>query len=169
VAPEPSSKRYRQDKIPHLGQDQNLPFRDKRRTKTPGYSRVYFINPSGTSHHRDLLDFCEILHILRSIETYIFGLPQSNLDTLKPTIRARLERICNDFFGTSLLASSTSSLSAHTPYKPGGTLTGAAHNLCGRYQTSGSDPHGLGRWSFVQLYGKGRWLLSQPIGSAMGI
>ena len=28
------------------------------------------------------------------------------------------------------------------------------NSLCGRYQTSGSDPHGLGRWSFVQLYGK---------------
>jgi hypothetical protein len=29
------------------------------------------------------------------------------------------------------------------------------HNLCGRYyQTSGSDPHGLGRWYFAQLYGK---------------
>jgi hypothetical protein len=102
-----------------------------------------------------LLDFCEILHSLRAIETDISGLPESNLDTLKPTIRARLKRICSDFFGTSVLASSTSSLSAHTPYKPGGTpLTGVAHNLCGRYQTSGSDPHGLGRWSFIQLYGK---------------
>ena len=28
------------------------------------------------------------------------------------------------------------------------------HSLCGRYQTSGSDPNSLGRWSFVQLYGK---------------
>jgi hypothetical protein len=24
----------------------------------------------------------------------------------------------------------------------------------GRYQASGSDPHGLGQWSFIQLYGK---------------
>jgi hypothetical protein len=125
VAPMPSSKRFRQGKIPHLGQDNNLSFGDKHRTMTPGYSRVYFINPSRVSHHRDLLDFCEILHSLRAIDTDIFGLPESNLDTLKPAIRARLERICSDFFGTSLLASSTSSLSSHTLYKPGGTLTGA--------------------------------------------
>jgi hypothetical protein len=25
---------------------------------------------------------------------------------------------------------------------------------CGRYQNSGSDPHGLGCWSFIRLHGK---------------
>jgi hypothetical protein len=31
---------------------------------------------------------------------------------------------------------------------------GISNKLCGRFQASGSDPHGLGRWSFIQMYGK---------------
>jgi hypothetical protein len=54
----------------------------------------------------------------------------------------------------ALLATSTSSLRSNSKYKPGGTCTGLTQQYCGRHESSGSDPHGLGRWSFIRLNGK---------------
>jgi hypothetical protein len=82
-------------------------------------------------------------------------LSETNLDWLKHMIRDKCGKICHDFYGTSLLATSTSSLRSNRNYKPGGTCTGLTQQYCGRYQNSGSDPHGLGRWSYIRLYGKG--------------
>jgi hypothetical protein len=86
--------------------------------------------------------------------TDMLGLPETNLDWLRPEIRKQGEDIMNEFFGTHILATSTSKLRANTPYKPGGTCMGVANSMSGRYESSGSDPHGLGRWSYVQLHGK---------------
>ena len=36
-----------------------------------------------------------------------------------------------------------------------GTATGISNELCGRCQKSDSDPHGLGRWSCIQLTAEG--------------
>jgi hypothetical protein len=73
---------------------------------------------------------------------------------MRHAVRDKCGQICNDFYGSSLLSTSTSSLRSNGTYKPGGTCTGLTQQYCGRYQRSGSDPHGLGRWSYVQLYGK---------------
>ena len=54
----------------------------------------------------------------------MYGLPETNLDVLNPDIRKRLEDISQDFYGTSILATSASSLRSRTPYKPGGNMTG---------------------------------------------
>jgi hypothetical protein len=86
--------------------------------------------------------------------TDMIGLPKTNLDWLRPEIRKQGEDIMNEFFGTHILATSTSKLRSNTPYKPGGTRMGVANSLSGCYESSGFDPHGLGRWSHVQLHEK---------------
>ena len=95
-----------------------------------------------------------MIQSFRDIEIDGLGLPEINLDLLNPAVRQQCERIWVEFFGTAPLAGSTSNLPANRAYKPGGTFTGIMNSLCGRFQTSRSNPHGLGRWSFVQLYGK---------------
>jgi hypothetical protein len=123
-------------------------------TKEPGYSRTYFINPSGISYYRGLLDFAEILQSFRDNDIDVFGLSEINLDVRKPKVRKQCEDLVSEWYGMSLFASSTSTLPSKTPYKPGGTCMGITNEICGRYQKSGSDPHGLGRWSCIQMYGK---------------
>jgi hypothetical protein len=66
-------------------------------------------------------------------------------------VRKNLYRLLRNL---SAIATSTSSLRSNGKYKPGGTCTGLTQKYCGRYQNSGSDPHGLGWWSFIRLYGK---------------
>ena len=92
-----------------------------------------------------------MLRSFGDIEVDGLGLPEIKLDLLKLAVRQRCKQIWVEYFGTALLAGSTSSLPASRAYKPGGTFTGIMHSLCGRYQTSGSDPHGLGQWFFVKM------------------
>jgi hypothetical protein len=156
IPPNGSHKRHRQQRIAPVGHDQNTPYGDAMQAKRVGLSRFYFINPNGISYHRNLLDFCEILQSFIDNGIDVCGLSEINLDALlQPSLRKQLEDMSQDFFGTSIVATSTSYLRSQTPYKPGGTLTGISNELCGRYKTSGSDPHGLGRWSYIQLYAKG--------------
>jgi hypothetical protein len=116
--------------------------------------RLYFVNVNGVSSAQDFPAFQEILGSLQENGADIYGLSETNLDWFRHVVRAKCGKICNDFFGTSLLATSTSSMRSNSNYKPGGTCTGLTQEQCGRYQNSGSDPHGLRRWSFVCLLGK---------------
>jgi hypothetical protein len=111
--------------------------------KQAGLTRFYFINTNGISHYRELLDFYEILQSIRDNEIDVFGFSETNLDSRQPHVRKQLEDICQEFYGTSILALSSSTRTARTPFKPVGTCTGISNELCGRHQTSGSDPSGL--------------------------
>jgi hypothetical protein len=148
------AQRSRQQKLFSIDPDTNQAYGDVMHQKQKGLSRFYFINPNGISHQRGFLDFYEILQSLKDNEIDVFGLSKTNLDVRQPEVRKQIEEITQAFYGTSLLASSTSKVSARTPYKPGGTITGISNELCGRFQTSGSDNSGLGRWSHIKLYGK---------------
>jgi hypothetical protein len=154
------AQRSRQQKLFSIDPDNNQAYGDVMHQNQTGLSRFYFINPNGISHHRGFLDFYEILQSLKDNEIDVFGFSETNLDVRQPEVRKQIEEITPAFYGTSLLASSRSKISSHTPYKPGGTITGISNELCGRFQTSGSDKSGLGRWLYIQLYGKhGRLLV----------
>jgi hypothetical protein len=146
--------RLRQSRINTIVKKDNVPYGDLLRNKTPGFQRLHHINPNGISAHRDFSDLCEMLHSFHAIEVDGLGLSEINLELLKPEVRKRCEDLWHDFFGTSILVGFTSSLRAQRAYKPGGTFTSIMHSLYGRYQTSGSDPHGLGRWSYIQVCSK---------------
>jgi hypothetical protein len=85
--PTGSNRRFRQERIIVVDQDQTFPYGDLHRPKTPGYDRLFWCNPNGISPHRDLLDFQEIARSMRDAQTDLFGLPEPNLDWLRPEIR----------------------------------------------------------------------------------
>jgi hypothetical protein len=95
-----------------------------------------------------------VLDSLLSSGVDVFGLSETNLDWLRHAVREKCSKICNDLYGSSLLETSTSDLRSNSTYKPGGTCTGLTQEYCGRYQQSGSDPHVLGRGSYIRLHGK---------------
>jgi hypothetical protein len=133
----------------------NDPFGDSMSEKSASLCRLYFVNINGISSNHEFLAFQDALESLLANGVDIFGLSETNLDWLKHMIRDKCGKICHDFYVTSLLSTSTSSIRSNRNYKPGGTCTGLTQQYCRRYQSSGSDPHGLGRWSFLRLYGKG--------------
>ncbi len=54
----------------------------------------------------------------------------------------------------SLQTSLSNDPTTRKAYQPGGTCTGVINNLAGRITTQGSDPSGLGRWTYMCLEGK---------------
>ena len=152
--PHPATAKFRQEYLDSVEQRSNLPFGDSMDLKLQDFCRVYFVNVNGISAANEFLAFQDALESLRANQVDIFGFSETNLDWLRHTVRDKCGKICNDFYGSSLLATSTSSLRSNGNYKPGGTCTGLTQAYCGRYQTSGSDPHGLGRWSYIRLNGK---------------
>jgi hypothetical protein len=116
---------------------------------------LYFINNiNGISSGNKFLAFQDALESLLANGVDICGLSETNLDWLRHAVRNQCGKICNDFYGTSLLSTLTSSLRTNNTYKPGGTCTGLTQQYCGWHGSSGSDPHGLGHWSFIRLNGK---------------
>jgi hypothetical protein len=154
--PTPTGPKFHQDYLDMIKQrPHNVPFGDSMTEKKAYLCRFYFVNINGISSSNEFLAFQDALGSLLAHGVDIFGLSETNLDWLKHMIRDKCGKNCRDFYGTSLLATSTSSLRSNRNYKPGGTCTGLTQQYCGRYQNSGSDPHGLGRWSYIHLYGKG--------------
>ena len=90
--------------------------------KAEGLSGFYFINPNGIRYQQGLADFYVILQSLWDNSIDVYGLPETNLDRLKPEIRKCLEDISQDFYSTSILVLSTSSLRSHTPLQTWGHL-----------------------------------------------
>jgi glutathione peroxidase-family protein len=80
--------------------------------KQAGLTRFYFINTNGISHYRELLDLYEILQSIRDNEIDVFGFSETNLDSRQPHVRKQLEDICQEFYGTSVLALSSSTRTA---------------------------------------------------------
>jgi hypothetical protein len=97
--PAVNTPRFRQANITAIEQDNNIPYEDTRRTKRPGYVRLFWCNPNGISHHRELLNFKEIISSMRDADTSLFGLPETNLDWLWPEIR---KQQCEDIMNESL-------------------------------------------------------------------
>jgi hypothetical protein len=66
--------RLRQSRINTIEAKDNVPYGDILRNKTPGFTRLYYINPNGISTQRDFLDLCEMLRSFRDIEVDGLGL-----------------------------------------------------------------------------------------------
>jgi hypothetical protein len=152
--PPETSPKYFQEYLDLVARNENKPFGDSMQEKEIPHCRIFFININGISSASEFLALQDALDSLIANGVDIFGFSETNLDWLKHTIRDKCGKICNDFFGASFLSTSTSSLRSNRNYKPGGTCTGLTKQYCGRFQQSGSDPHGLGRWSFIRLLGK---------------
>jgi hypothetical protein len=97
TSPGGSFPRFRQERLLSTDINSNATHGDPHRKKTPGFDRFCFINPNGISHCRDFLDFCKTLQSLLAIDVGVFGLPEINLDLLKPEVRQRCGQIMQAF------------------------------------------------------------------------
>ena len=79
--------------------------------------------------------------------------------TWNPSVKSLLytklrQMVANETTMTKLLATSCDD-PTHGTYQPGGVCQVTIGNVAGRVGQSGVDPHGLGRWTYTTLQGKG--------------
>jgi len=88
----------------------------------------------------------------------LMGFVEPNL-SISPKRRRQYQRIMRQRFNHCHFTTSESNLTLPTDYKPGGTFTAATGDWTTRINGRGSDPRGLGRWSYIKLQSKKKRLI----------
>jgi hypothetical protein len=121
--------------------------------KADGHLRLLLHNPNRISAQNDFVDFQYICQRMLAHDVDIFSLSETGVDWKLGYPRNRCNQLLRDFWPHSRLIGSTSDIASKEVVQHGGTCT-VTDKWTGRIESSGSDPHGLGRWSHVRLNGK---------------
>jgi hypothetical protein len=132
----------------------NEPFGDCPDIKDPKHDRWYLQNVNGISTNYDWMAWKMILAELHKLQVDGFSITEPNLNwTPENTHRAQtLGR--NWFKAFRLNTVSSNDPTTRKYYQPGGICTGIANSMAGRTTKQGSDPSGLGRWTYSRMEGK---------------
>jgi hypothetical protein len=122
--------------------------------KADGHLRLLLQSPNKISAQNDFVDFQCIWQRMLAHDVDIFGLSETGVDWKQGYPRNRCNQILRDFWPHSGLIGSTSDIPSQAGVQHGGTCTVVTDKWTGRIESSGSDSHGLGRWSHVRLNGK---------------
>ena len=126
----------------------NWPNTDERRTM-----RIFHINLNGVTYQNKLLEWEMTVAFLMDMQVDIFGLTEINLDLNNGMVKDSFIQAAKHF-DPYLRIETSSSLQkiGDSPFKMGGTVTGANGCWSGRISRQGKDK--LGRWSFMSLHTK---------------
>eukprot|EP00978_Attheya_sp_CCMP212_P024070 scaffold75064_cov55-Attheya_sp.AAC.2 len=94
------------------------------------------------------------MRALKELQVDGFSFTDTNLKWTPEQTRAAQNLGKYWFKQFSLQTSSSNDPTIRKAYQPGGTCTGITNNLAGRITKQGSDPSGMGRWSYFCLEGQ---------------
>jgi hypothetical protein len=116
--------------------------------------RLLLQNPYGLDASNNYRKLDYLAQHLATYQVDLACLPETNADWKKYSIRSACNALLRRHFRHHRLITSTSTADATHAYLPGGTATIVTNGYTGRIASSGSDPRGLGRWTYVRLKGK---------------
>ena len=125
--------------------------------KNPMSMRLYFQNINGLSTQNLSENWIDILYLMETNQVDMYGLAETNI-TWNPTIKNilfyKLRQHVSSNKNSVKLVSASCDDPTHGIYQPGGVCQVTVGKVAGRAGMSGSDPHGLGRWTYITLQGK---------------
>jgi hypothetical protein len=108
------------------------------------HTRIYVMNLNGIPLDRRGGRFDSICKIMKETQVDVFCGQEHNLDTTQPHIRSILLPTASQHWERNRLVTSTTPITFHTSYKPGGTLALTVGSLTGRVIKQVRDK--WGRW-----------------------
>jgi hypothetical protein len=120
-------------------------------TKT---TRAYFLNVNGIGSSNIANGLIQIYSHMKEIGTGIGMYAECNLDWNFHDVKNINEQHAARAFTNEICAYSCHPEGSGTPYKPGGTMTTMNGSLATRHLESGSDPTGMGRFSYQSIVGR---------------
>lgn len=129
----------------------NAEWGDTLLAKEEDHTRVYVINLNGISLDRRGGQFDVICKVIKETQVDIFCGQEHNLDTTQPHIRSILFNTANQYWERNRLVTSTTPITFHTAYKPGGTMALSVGAITGRVIKQVRDK--WGRWVSQELQG----------------
>jgi hypothetical protein len=114
--------------------------------------RIWWNNANTLVQHDDFAELHELCLTLLEYNVGIIALQELNLNVKRPAIRAAIENVFNEHFGTCKLVLATSPCHSPTAWKPGGTLLVVLGAWSHAVTDTGQDE--LGRWCRATLAGR---------------
>jgi endonuclease/exonuclease/phosphatase family metal-dependent hydrolase len=122
--------------------------------KPPHSMRLICQNPYGLDASTNYRKMDLFARNMAAYQVDIGCLPETNADWKQPDVLQQCHSALRKHLKHHRLITSCSDAVARHSYLSGGTATIAANNWTGRIASSGTDSHGLGRWSYVRVKGK---------------
>jgi len=116
--------------------------------------RIVLQNPNGIRPSVTEPDFMFSLHLCHQIGVSAICLAETNLNWNHSQHSTALRRCLHRNWSSSKFQFSIPEEKFIGNYQPGGTLTIVTDRWTSKVITTGSDPYGLGRWSYIILKGK---------------
>ena len=116
--------------------------------------RIFFNNPSGLKLTSDQLSVQYSLSMLNTLGTGAVCLAETNLNWKHPRVHNQLKESLKKTWRHSASVTSHITEDIMGENQPGSTLTIVTNNWTSRIIERGSDPYGLGRWTYITLRGK---------------
>ena len=112
------------------------------------------INVNGLSTRNGMVEVENFFGIMQDMEASVFGVAEHTLDVAQPVVKKLVRDTSKKVDKYAKLEMGTCSTeTAEYHWKPGGTMIGVSGRWSSRVMGQGSDE--LGRWSWVDLRGKG--------------
>jgi hypothetical protein len=156
-----TEKAYHQTTIPLAQIKDNNHWGDDITKPDEGYNRIWFQNIQGLPRHNND-KFKAIIDTMDQLSVSIMGFAEPNL-AIKTKRKDQFQKILRQQFNQGHITTSESDLTFPTEYKPGGTITAATGPWTTRITGRGTDPHGLGRWSYIKMQSKKKKLIIATI------
>ena len=117
--------------------------------------RIILQNPNGLNPYPNNHSLCQDLLTCKDYGAAIISLPETNVNwSLKYPTR-HLQTMLRNRWHYARLSLSRANEDFTSQYQPGGTATIVCDKWTSRVIHHGEDPHGLGRWSYVIMRGRG--------------
>jgi hypothetical protein len=116
-------------------------------------TRLYYKNINGVSTNNLTNGFVGLYQHLKQTEASIGCITEPNLDWNQYWIKKTNEDHGRELFHNALFGYSSHKITAKGAYKPGGTMMITSGQLASRHLETGSDPTGMGRYSFQTFNG----------------
>jgi len=116
--------------------------------------RLFFNNPNGLKLTSDPTSVQYSFSLLSNLGVGAVGLAETNLNWEHPSNKAKLRNSIKKEWHHSTFITSHLKEDITGEIQPGGTLTFITNNWTSRVIDRGTDPYGLGRWTYITLRGQ---------------
>jgi hypothetical protein len=121
-------------------------------TKNDSNFRAYFQNVNTLPLHQD--EAAPIYQFLADQGVDLFAFAETNTEWLNKATLGKFQQSVRKQWTHHQTSTSTSSTAFEGTRKPGGTAMGTVGKWSCSFEERGSDPAGLGRWSYIRIRGR---------------
>ena len=144
--------------------DDNLPFENIINNHDEFSTRIIFTNTNGLNVYTDYHSLREVLINSKLHCTSVFLLAETNTYWKNKRNYDNFGRIISQYWKGAAVTTSETNLNRDSIHKPGGTAIIVDNEIRSRKIKSREDSRGLGRWSYLTLYGReDRMVIFMPV------